>query len=235
MESHSEDFSNFNKRQYAIKKLIDRFAKKNSVILEIGCGAGIVTRHLLSYATKLLALDISDKNIEIARKYVKSDRVKFYVADVLIDKLEFMHEQKFDLVLMADVIEHIPKESHSRLFEIIENSLKDNGTFILSYPTPEYQQYLMTHKPEALQIIDQKLELMELISKIKLKPYYFSVQNIWSENQYIHLVLKKNIFYSDIDVKEGLLTLIRMRSIKYFWYLKNIVFRRKLNKIIKKV
>ena len=234
-ESLSEDFSNFNKRQYAIKKLIDRFAKKNSVILEIGCGAGVVTRHLLSYTTKLLALDISDKNIEIARKYVNSDKVKFYVADVSNDELEFMQDQKFDLVLMADVIEHIPKGSHSKLFERIENHLNESGVFILSYPTPEYQQYLMTHKHIALQIIDQKLELTEIISKTNLKPFYFGYQNIWSENQYIHLVLKKNISYSDVDVKEGLLTLFRLRFNKYFWYFKNIAFRRKLNRIINKV
>lgn len=93
----------------------------------------------------------------------------------------------------------------------------------------------MTHKPEALQIFDQQLELTEILTKTKLKPFYFSFKNIWSENQYIHLVLKKNISYSDVDAKEGLLTLFRMRFNKYFWYFKNIAFRRKLNRIINKV
>jgi trans-aconitate 2-methyltransferase len=233
-ESLAEDFTKFNKRQYSIKKLIDQFAKKNSSILEIGCGAGIITKHLLTYADKLIALDISSKNIEISQKYVNSPRVSFFAADVLNNKLDFIQNQKFDLILMADVIEHIPKESHANLFKIIEEKLNINGLFILSYPSPEYQQYLLKNKPEIMQIIDQEIELSEITSKTNLKTIYFSYKNIWSESQYIHMVLKKNIIYSNATAKENILNLIRLRSNKYYWFFKNIPFRKKLKRLFDK-
>ncbi|MBC7125402.1 MAG: methyltransferase domain-containing protein, partial [Bacteroidales bacterium] len=73
-----------NLRHYTLANILKKkgIGKANSV-LEIGCGIGTLTDLIVSIATKaeITALDISPKNIEIAKGRIKSGRVKFMVSD----------------------------------------------------------------------------------------------------------------------------------------------------------
>lgn len=86
-----------------IKKLISEFKPKS--ILEIGCGSGRFTK-ILSEITefkKYLALDISQGQIDSAKKYVNNDKIDFQctkIQDLDID-------EKFDLVFSSEVLMHI--------------------------------------------------------------------------------------------------------------------------------
>ena len=52
-------------------------------VLEIACGTGLWTRHLLSYAHAVTAIDAAPEMIAVARQRVPAGRVRFCVADVL--------------------------------------------------------------------------------------------------------------------------------------------------------
>ena len=86
-----------------IKKLILEFKPKS--ILEIGCGSGRFTKILseLTEFEKYLALDISQGQIDSAKKYVNNNKISFQctkIQDLDID-------DKFDLVFSSEVLMHI--------------------------------------------------------------------------------------------------------------------------------
>ena len=79
----------------------------------------------------------------------------------------------FDAILVPDVLEHIPKERQRALFERIENLLGPRGIVLITYPSPEYQEYLRRERPELLQVVDETLRLSEILAITSLRPRVF--------------------------------------------------------------
>jgi SAM-dependent methyltransferase len=51
--------------------------------VEIGCGAGRITKHLANYFGEVHAVDVSQSMIDYAKQHVRSQNVSFYVTDGL--------------------------------------------------------------------------------------------------------------------------------------------------------
>lgn len=84
----------------------------NKKVLEIGCGIGTDTINFARAGAKVVAIDLSEKSIEIAKK-----RAKVFGVDKLIDfrigsaeNLEdlLLSNEKFDLIYSFGVIHHTP-------------------------------------------------------------------------------------------------------------------------------
>lgn len=129
-----EDFHRLNLRQEKIKSLCNRFIPPGAKILEIGCGVGIITKHIERRASEVVAIDISDMNVRFAALYVRSKKVVFRARDLLNGVDELKQYGPFNVVLLADVIEHIPKEKYKEVFKLIENILAKNGKVIITFP-----------------------------------------------------------------------------------------------------
>jgi 2-polyprenyl-3-methyl-5-hydroxy-6-metoxy-1,4-benzoquinol methylase len=231
VEGLINDYKSFNRRQDFIKQLCKQFIPKNATVLEIGCGTGIVTRTILQIASKVVAVDISSNNIEVARSYLRKQNIDLYVWDVLSDQSPLEKGITFDAIVFADVIEHIQPEKVGELFRKLGGMLNNNGRIILAYPSIEYQQFLRKHKPSALQIIDEEIDLPSLLKKTLLKPIYFSYKNVWGNNQYVHLVLQSGIEYSE-PVKSRVIDYVVYRIKKYSWRIRNYWFYRSAKKKI---
>ena len=152
-----------NLRHYTIfAKLLDSGLKKHHKVLEIGCGIGTLTKLIHAYLKKgeLVATDISDESIEIARKRIsKSHKINFQVTDMK----NFSHPAKFDFIVLADVLEHIPLEQHGALFDIISKQMHEKSIVLINIPHPKALDFLRSHTPEKLQIIDQSIGADEMI------------------------------------------------------------------------
>lgn len=74
-------------------------------ILEIGCGTGKNTAWLQTITDELLAVDLSDKMLAVAKSKIGSGRVQFRQADITKD-WDFVTET-FDLITFSLVLEHI--------------------------------------------------------------------------------------------------------------------------------
>jgi SAM-dependent methyltransferase len=112
----------------AFIRLMQRWQPSASKILEVGCGEGAVTERLRTTypGAKITAIDITPR---IGRLYRGSLRdVEFIQSDVKeIAKKEPGH---YDLVVLSDVLHHVPVEFRQELLNSIRTVLAARGTFI---------------------------------------------------------------------------------------------------------
>lgn len=101
--------------------------KKNSKILEIGCGLGYLTYALRSEKYDVQGLDISKEAIENARNMFGD-----YFICMDLFKLVQTKNEAFDLVILTEVIEHV--ERPIEFICAILKLLKNNGKLILTTP-----------------------------------------------------------------------------------------------------
>lgn len=101
-----------------------------SVLLDIGCGAGILAEVTHDKVKKYTGIDISQERIRQAEEKIKFDNCSFEVQDA--QHLTF-RDSSFDIAVAIEVIEHIPD---TRSFiKGINRVLAKGGTLIISTPT----------------------------------------------------------------------------------------------------
>lgn len=115
----------------AIKFVSDKDIKGKNV-LDIGCGYGWCELNFLDRGVKkIVGTEVTAKDLNTAKKYVKSSKAEFIVAGAT--KLPFP-DNSFDTVVSWEVIEHIPKNTENEMFSEVYRVLKTGGTFYLSTP-----------------------------------------------------------------------------------------------------
>ncbi|SRR5712691_1079844 len=118
-----------NVRHLAIKDAILRCGGNEVLIL--GCGKGLV-EYLLADGIRCVSMDISEKEIEAARRInrYKSNR-EFYVGDIFRSG-EILGNRKFPVVAISEVIEHL---DHDELaLRIACEYLLPDGWLVLTVP-----------------------------------------------------------------------------------------------------
>lgn len=183
-EETTEFYNNFAEQQFesgihhrhlSIMRWLRKFGiPKKGNILEIGCGVGTQTELILKFLSldaNVTALDISDKSIEYAKKRLaKYSNISLVTGD--ITKIE-LHET-FDVIVLPDVLEHIPLRQHDDLFKKLSDLLDPNGFILIHIPHPRYLQWLSLHQPEKLQIIDNPIQTDALLSVLYKHGLYLS-------------------------------------------------------------
>ena len=166
--SSSLNSAGYNFRHYHISKWLDKLVKIDDThnALEIGCGPGHSILNLTNRIKKgkILGVDISEENISIAKEFHKDcPNLDFLVSDMS----DFKSQIKFDLVLLPDVLEHIPINQHHQLFLTIRKYLKDTGAVIINIPDPDYLEFEHLTNKEKLQVIDQPIHTHIISDKLK--------------------------------------------------------------------
>lgn len=172
--------------------------REDSQVLEIGCGVGLVAEQIARVASRgfVSACDISDDAVAITRGRVKAANVQFRALDVgarFEDVKSWLHVP-VDLVVMVDVVEHLPLQSHGKFFQELSTVMKPESSLVLTFPSPHYQRHLRAHRPGELQIIDEIIELPHL-HDIAVKNGFvithFSLEDVWLPKQYAHCILTR--------------------------------------------
>lgn len=207
-----------NKRHHSIlEKSINAGLQADHKVLEIGCGIGTFTGLLSKYINKgnVLAVDLSPKSIEIAKeRLAKFNNTEFIACDVT--ETEFNNQ--YDVIVLPDVIEHIPIEKHSALFVKLNKILKPNGFIFIHIPFPFYLDWTHENRPDLLQIIDQPLHLPQLSHDIHKAGFFVEKMESYAvftkPYDYQYLVCKKAISvqkFTNIITKTSLLQKIKYK------------------------
>jgi ubiquinone/menaquinone biosynthesis C-methylase UbiE len=117
-----------------LRKLLSKRSFDN--VLELGCGTGKNTSFLLENAKKVLAVDLTEEMLALARAKITSSKVEFIKAD-LTEEWSFV-SQKADLVTFSLVLEHI--ENLNSVFQkVAQNTVK--GAFLYVGELHPFKQY----------------------------------------------------------------------------------------------
>jgi len=180
---HESYYVSKNSRIEAIYRFIDLILKDKKIetALDIGCGVGLTSEYLSKKINHVTAIDLSEKNIAIAKRKNPDSVVKYLTGD-----FTEMNLGKFDIVCLFDVFEHI-RSSYRDMF--LENVIDHAVQFILvSVPNPDYLRTIREKKPHLLQIIDNEIRDEDLsmgssiIKKIPGSIYNYYVLNGCHEN-----------------------------------------------------
>ena len=103
-------------------------ADKNIKILDIGCGLGQFLYWLKTKGyNNYLGADVSQEMLDFCKANVTNKVLKINsMAEFLADKKE-----AYDLIVLNDVIEHLPKTEIINDLEIIKTALKQSGRLIV--------------------------------------------------------------------------------------------------------
>ncbi len=111
-------------------KEVTKYSKQNSKILNIGVGLGIIEEKLSKLSFDVFSLDPSEDAVEgLINKGIKAKKG-------LIQDQPFQNNF-FDLVLISEVMEHIPKENLNKSVAEIHRVLKGNGILLVTVPFNE--------------------------------------------------------------------------------------------------
>ena len=163
-------------------------------VLEIGCGPGTVSQLILEQIPlgHLVSVDISSESIKLAQKRLANFRnVEFHVSDMS----DFSTDRMFDLVVMPDVLEHIPIDQHHDLFVKVAQVLKPGAKVFIHIPDPDFVEYFHEYEPKIAQVIDQAIHTPILLGNIEgtgLKLTMLQTYSIFRDSpDYQAIVLEK--------------------------------------------
>ena len=162
-------------------------------ILEIGCGVGTnadFIRRKVAKNAEIVALDLSSSNIEIARALFPHPRITFLQADVLT----FDPSGKpFDLIVLPDVYEHIPRDKRAELNAKLGVLLAEEGKVLITCPAPGYFTWMVENKCE-LQVIDEPVTVHDLIAIAEAVAgtiSYLCMVSVGLANEYMHVLIER--------------------------------------------
>jgi len=120
---------------YLAGPLVDACQKIGaSTILDLGCGNGLLTKHLADAGFQVTGCDTDKKGTEKATKFVPDAR---FIQCSVYDSPDVLEGKTFDAVISCEVIEHLYYPG--KLLEFAAAALRPSGHLILTTP---YHGYL---------------------------------------------------------------------------------------------
>ena len=115
-------------RMSYILEQIDERKIKDLKILDVGCGGGIICEPLARLGAKVTGIDFAPNNINAAKIYSKKNKlkIKYFYKDIEKSKID----EKFDLILMFEVLEHL--DNWKKTIKNIKKNLNKDGIIIFS-------------------------------------------------------------------------------------------------------
>ncbi len=120
-----------------IEKICDHYNRKSNTanclrdisILDLGCGGGLVSEAMASRGAQVTGIDASELSIEVAKRHAAKSRLSITYEHTLAREL-IKRQQKFDVVINAEVIEHVPDQKG--LVKQCSQLTKKDGLVILA-------------------------------------------------------------------------------------------------------
>lgn len=124
--------------QFTNNKYLDKLAEllpKSATVLDVGCGAGVpIDSYLINKGYKVIGIDISEKQIELAKK--NNPQGEYKVQDM--SKLNG-GEYEVDAVVSFYAIFHTKRETHLDLLKKINSFLPKNGYLLITMGSSDWE------------------------------------------------------------------------------------------------
>jgi len=154
---------------------------ENDVVLDIGCGNGALTYDVARKVKRVVGIDLNERNIDIAKSRFARENLEFIYGDALTS----LPNEKFDVVILSNVLEHIEKR-----IEFLVSLSKRAAKFLIRVPMLNrswidlYKKELgLEYRLSRTHFIEYTLETFTTeMSKAKLGILNYSIQfgEIWA-------------------------------------------------------
>ncbi len=99
---------------YIRDKIISHFNLKKDIktplkglnIADIGCGGGLLCEPMASFGAKVMGIDASKKNIQVAKIHAQKSKLDINYQNLDIEDLA-KKKEKFDVILAMEIVEHV--------------------------------------------------------------------------------------------------------------------------------
>lgn len=105
---------------------------ENTAVLEIGCAEAGNMKPFVDMGCKVTGIDISCSRIELAKEYYSKHKNLKNLELICEDIYNVEPTKKYDILIMRDVIEHIPNQE--KFMGFVKQFLKSDGKFFLAFP-----------------------------------------------------------------------------------------------------
>jgi 2-polyprenyl-6-hydroxyphenyl methylase/3-demethylubiquinone-9 3-methyltransferase len=103
---------------------------QNKTVLDVGCGAGILTESLARNGSQVTGIDASTEIIEAAQEHAQQEKLNIAYYAMGIEEFMQQHEQQYDVVTCMELLEHVPDPA--KLIQDCCALIKPGGQLFLS-------------------------------------------------------------------------------------------------------
>jgi len=111
-------------------------------VLEIGCGEGGVLKAFLDRGCSGVGVELSEYRTGLAKnflaEYFANGKIQLFAKDIYDPSFAQLFSNAFDLIILKDVIEHIPNQE--RIVPQLKTYLKKGGKIFFGFP-PWYMPF----------------------------------------------------------------------------------------------
>lgn len=150
-----------------VKMVLSSLNFKNKKVLDLGCGTGSILIPLAKQGVNVTGVDISKYCIKKLREYCKEEGISATLM-VSNEKSVPIKNEKFDIVLLIDVLEHA--DNPQGVISEMKRVLKKNGKVFVTVPWkyhPLVQFKFLRKLLSGRQNIDEALDKPFTISMLK--------------------------------------------------------------------
>tara|TARA_Y100001958_G_C21228721_1_gene554237 strand:- start:1732 stop:2439 length:708 start_codon:yes stop_codon:yes gene_type:complete len=122
--------------------------KRNSKLIDFGCGEGSSSNFFARQGYKTFGLDISKISIKTAKQRFKSNKnLKFEVCKMIPSEQRiYGFDKGVDVIFALQSLYYLGKKDFFDLLEIFNKSLKKNGLIFATFKTPNQWEYYKNSK-----------------------------------------------------------------------------------------
>lgn len=196
-------YNTLNLHPFSVHQKIIQLIGKQKRVLDVGCGAGTLAKEMNKNDCEVIGIELDENSANVAQMYCK----ELIRGDVESIELEDQFNDYFDIIIFADVLEHL-KEPSNVLKRFIKY-LKDDGFIIISLPNIanwkirlkllfgnfDYEDHGILDKNH-LRFFTKK-NTIKLISDAGLKIYKFDV-NIGDVNRFMNILYSIGILWPNL-------------------------------------
>jgi 2-polyprenyl-3-methyl-5-hydroxy-6-metoxy-1,4-benzoquinol methylase len=205
IEAKIKEYINGNRRiDYCLSFFDENISTGDVSVLEIGCSIGLTTIELASRYSRLLftGVDIAEEQVNFANKYFKLANSNFLSLDITSDNTL---NEKFDLITMFDVYEHIQLSKREEFNAALGKLLNNNGKILITCPSWIISERKINSLHGKIQVVDEIVGLdayARLAKEINGQVVSMKLVSVWEKFDYCHCVISREEPLTPIEVKD---------------------------------
>ena len=114
---------------------------KNSKIMDIGCGGGILTEAMKKQGALVTGLDASKENVETASQHASDEQLEISYVVSTIEEFAENHIDRFDVITCMELLEHVPDPAS--IIQAASKIIKPGGHVIFSTINRSIKAYVL--------------------------------------------------------------------------------------------